>query len=163
MPVIGTFTILSMHFAVGDGDQLVRSAVSGSGYVLATFVSHNEVRILACCWLCSSRLLLAVLCHTSCGSALSRRGSPCYQLWVRSFRPLWVRSFGFLSLGPSFTESADFTQVLVGADVGCLALLSVCPSFVTLCAKFSWHSMSCLANCSPMHVLIHVSSSARYE
>ena len=37
------------------------------------------------------------------------------QLWVRSFHPLWVRSFGFLSPGSSNAESADFAQILVGA------------------------------------------------
>ena len=90
--VIGTAATLSAYSSDGDVDRAVCSLVGSSSCLL-----------LPLPFLASCRSAF----FTRCGSALPRRGCSCYQLWVRSF--------GFLSPGSSYAESADFAQVLIGA------------------------------------------------
>ena len=54
------------------------SDASEVGRGLATYIPHDEVRVLACSWLCSFHPLWVRSFHP---------------LWVSSFHPLWVRSF----------------------------------------------------------------------
>ena len=104
---------------------------------------------------------------TRCGSALSTRcGSALFSVASIIHRVVLDLRLLCLSLNnPPFLclsllasclgdrPSRSCSPCLLGLR-RCLLVLQLCSFvFVTPCMTFSWHSMSCLANCSPMQVL----------
>ena len=67
---------LELFLLSGDAQHFVGLVIG------CPVVPHDEVRVLACSWLCS---FSHPLWHRS-----------FHPVWVRSSHPLWVRSFGFL-------------------------------------------------------------------
>ena len=125
--------------------------------------------VLACSWVCSFLPAVGPLFSPAVGPLFSPAVCPLF------YNPLWVRSSQCCGDHPSrrsgpqaslpqsrqsslpqpkssgFLSRGSPVAVMFTGACRCCSFCSCV--FVTPCMTLSWHSMSCLANCSPVHVL----------
>ena len=121
---------------------------------LCSFVSFPRAH--PCCWVCSFTPTVGPLfSNPQCRPPITSSG---FFASLSVILPSSPKVSGFLSWGSSatvmITQFVDLVQVLIVAAASCSHgdPRADCV-FFTPCMTFSWRSMRCLANCSPVHVL----------